>query len=367
MSTLDNAEREEARVKFLTRSGWGNADRISMGQDASTRSYQRLSFGGQKAVFMDAPPASEGKPCGADATPYDRIMAGWNGRARLAACRVDAFVGIANHLSGLGLSVPKVYAYDVDEGFAILEDLGDGVYAREIEKGANEGELYLAAVEALAHIHNSPAPEEVRAGKHVWPILEYDRLAMTTGAELFPLWYPKLDDGVSFPGGHARDFDDLCAEISEHVAGLPRVLMMRDYHAENLLWLPEREGLAKVGILDFQDAVRGPAAWDMTMFVHDARRDVSPEVAEAVVRRYLDLTGYQEADFLEDLALAGTINALRILGVFARLIYRDGKPRYRDFLEREWKHLEDCLHHPALADMKWIMAEAVPGRRGLKE
>ena len=360
MSVLVQTDREIARIAFLERAGWGQAQRISLGEDASTRRYERLILDNQPAIFMDAPPAAEAAPCGPDASEQDRIIAGWNGRTRLAACRVDAFVGVADHLRSLGLSAPGVRSFDVDQGFAVLEDLGDGVFARELEKGANELELYLAATDCLAAVHKASAPLTVTADSWQWPILEYDRLAMTTGADLFPKWYPKLDSLVGFTGSQARDFADACDEISTHLANLPRVFMLRDYHAENLIWLPEREGLARVGILDFQDAVRGPAAWDLAMFIQDARRDVSLDVQTAVLRRYLDQTGNSESRFIGDLAAAGAINALRILGVFARLIKRDGKPRYRAFLEREWGHLEDSLRHPSLTSLRGILARAVP-------
>ena len=358
-------DREYARAEFLNRSGWGDAELASMGQDASTRSYLRLSGPQGRAILMDAPPAHESAPCGPEASEYERILAGWNARTRLAACRVDAFVGIGEFLVNLELSAPRTYSYDVEQGFAVIEDLGDGIYAREIENGADERTLYLAATDCLTCIHQQSAPESVTAGDWVWPVQHYDRLAMTTGADLFPKWYPSYDAGVSFSGELARRYDDVVGGLSAHLASLRPVLMMRDYHAENLLWLPEREGLAKVGILDFQDAVRGPAAWDLAMFVQDARRDVSPEVQAEVVRRYITHMGLSEEDFLKDLAIAGAINALRILGVFARLITRDGKPRYGQFMDREWGHLKDSLTHPALADLKLILSKAAPGQVGL--
>ncbi len=359
-------DRKAARARFLADAGWGNAPRFSMGQDASTRSYLRLLQGGQRAILMDAPPAAESAPCGADADTQTRINAGWNARTRLAACRVDAFVGIANYLRSLGLSAPEVYAFDVEGGFALIEDLGDGVFARLLEADADEHALYMQATDCLAMVHNAPPPAEVSAGPFSWPILPYDRLALSTGADLFPKWYPRYDDRVRISGALARDLDDIVFGYCEHLASLPQIFMLRDYHAENLLWLPERDGNARVGILDFQDAVRGPAAWDLAMFVQDARRDVSPDVQAAIVRRYVEQTGQDEESFLKDLAMAGAVNALRILGVFARLIHRDGKTRYGAFLEREWGHLEDSVSHPSLADLRQVLAAAVPHREGLK-
>jgi N-acetylmuramate 1-kinase len=134
---------------------------------------------------------------------------------------------------------------------------------------------------------------------------------------------------------------------------------LRDFHAENLVWLPDRHGIARVGLLDFQDAVKGFRAWDFSMLLHDARRDVSADAHEAAVRAYLDAIGASRDDFDEELAIQGAINALRILGIFSRLIGRDGKQRYRQFMPREARHLETVLSHPRLADLKhWIEQHA---------
>lgn len=360
MSTSLNADRNGQLQTFLERSGWGDATRVSLGEDASTRRYERIYRGEQRAILMDAPPTAESQPCGEDATEQDRIIAGWNGRTRLAACRVDAFVGIADYLLSIGLSAPGVISYDTTNGICLLEDLGDGIYAREIENGADERELYLAATDALAHVHSIPPPLRVPVGDSQWPILHYDRLALTTGADLFPKWYPAYDDSVSMTGADTREYDEICAEISSHLAALPSIFMLRDYHAENLLWLPEREGIKRVGILDFQDAVRGPAAWDLAMFLQDARRDVTPEVQLACFKRYLELTGYEEENFIRDFSMAGAINALRIIGVFARLIKRDGKPRYEAFMSREWNHLIDSLRHPRMRELRRLLVRLVP-------
>lgn len=360
MTTSGKTERDAAINAFLQEAGWGGAERRALGEDASTRSYERVYQGGDVAVLMNAPPAAESAPCGPDADEHTRILAGWNGRTRLAACRVDAFVGVGNHLQALGLSAPNVLAFDVEQGLCLLEDLGDGIFAREIENGASETELYMAAIDALAHVHNAPTPDFVTAGEWRWPILPYDRLALTTGADLFPKWYPAYDERVKFSGNLQLEFDQIVRSLSTHLAGLPKVLMLRDYHAENLLWLPDREGLKKVGILDYQDAVAGPAAWDLAMFIQDARRDVTPEVAEQVFSRYLDLTGHDRESFQRDFDIAGAINALRIIGVFARLVRRDGKPRYEQFLPREWGHLKASLANPALKDLKRILEIAAP-------
>lgn len=362
MSTSLPPERDRAIAAFLKEAGWGDGVRASLGEDASTRRYERVTRGDETAILMDAPPAAESQPCDEHASIQDRIRAGWNGRTRLAACRVDAFVGIGNHLQSLGLSAPNVMAFDVEQGFCLLEDLGDSIYAREIERGADEETLYLTAVEALAHVHNAPTPVRVTAGDYSWPILTYDELALTTGAGLFPKWYPGYDSSVQFSGSTARDFEDVVEGLSRHLATLSGTLMLRDYHAENLLWLPERDGLQRVGILDYQDAVSGPAAWDLAMFLQDARRDVTPDVRDKAFNRYLDLTGIEEETFRRDYAIAGAINALRIIGVFARLIGRDKKPRYAAFLPREWGHLKTNLKNPALGELRSVLTHAAPSQ-----
>src|SRR5215468_8620412 len=141
-----------------------------------------------------------------------------------------------------------------------------------------------------------------------------------------------------------------CDALIVKALGFPRAFTIRDYHAENLLWLPQRSGLRRVGLLDFQDAVRGWRAWDFAMLLHDARRDVSPAAGEAAISAYLDATGADEAEFRRELAVLGAINAMRILGIFSRLAGRDGKQRYLAFMPREWRHLAQTLKHPALAE-----------------
>ncbi|MAK61180.1 MAG: aminoglycoside phosphotransferase [Ponticaulis sp.] len=360
MNTLTDPDRSAEILDFLSQAGLSDVRSDPINQDASTRRYERLIKDDKSYILMDAPPANEEQPCGPDASERDRILAGWNGRTRLAASRVDAFVGIGEHLRSIGLSAPEVLAFDVERGLCLLEDLGNRVFAREIEQGLDERSIYRPAADALIRAHLSPTPHTVTAGDYIWPILDYDRLALTTGADLFPKWYPAFDERVRFSGDLAAQYDDVIATLSEHLTRLPKVLLLRDYHAENLIWLPERSDVQRVGILDFQDAVRGPAAWDLAMFLQDARRDVSPDLQAELIDHYLAETGYDSADFGRDYAIAGAVNALRIIGVFARLISRDGKPRYNDFLPREWGHLKQNLQHEALADLRRILETAAP-------
>lgn len=359
------SERAAALDKLLKETGFGAAERVPLAGDASTRRYERLILPGRRAILMDAAPSSEAGPCPPSASPAQRREMGWNATARLAASRVEAFAAVDGHLRDLGLTAPEIYGLDVPSGYAVLEDLGEDLYANIIPARADEEELYAAAAEVLAHVHAADAPKMLTGYGAEWPFLEYDALALEVNADLFVEWLPKQNPDIVIED-RAR-WERIRDSLIVKALGFPRAFTIRDYHAENLLWLPERGGLARVGLLDFQDAVRGWRAWDFAMLLQDARRDVSPRAAAAAIRRYLDVTGDDEAAFMRELAVLGAINAMRILGIFARLDVRDGKPRYRAFMPRVWAHLDNNLMHPALAEARAFVEEvAGPYLRGEK-
>ena len=350
-----SSERAAAIESLIAEAGFAGAARTPFPMDASTRAYERLALNGRTAVLMNAPP-TEDAPCPPDASNEARRALGWNARTRLAASRVEAFAAVAAQLRAWGLSAPEIYAVDVAQGLAVLEDLGDDLYANVIPARADERTLYAEAGEVLAHVHQQPAPLSLPAPNGRWPLLDYDGLALESYMDLFIEWLPRAID-VRIPDAAlarwARARDDLIAEA----LAFPRAFTIRDYHAENLLWLPARAGRARVGLLDFQDAVRGWRAWDFSMLLHDARRDVSPEAAEGAIGAYLKRMGADEAPFRHELAVLGAINTLRILGLFFRLVSRDRKQKYTAFMPREWGHLARVLRHPALADMAGLVDE----------
>jgi aminoglycoside/choline kinase family phosphotransferase len=336
-------DRARARDAFLADAGLAEAPRTPVTGDASTRSYSRLvTPGGVSLILMDQPPALETRPCPPEASEAERKRLGYNAQARLAAGRIDAFVACAAYLRGLGLSAPKVTASDFDAGFALLEDLGDDLYARLMEGGADEAPLYEAAVDALLAMHATPPPDILIGGGANWPLLTYDALALKTGTDLFIAWLPAL-------------WPDLASAS---------VFCHRDYHAENLIWLPDRAGAARVGLLDFQDALLAHPAWDLSMLLHDARRDVQPEREMAVLGRYFEARPSLDRDqFMADFHAAGAMNMVRILGLFARLVVRDAKPRYRAFMPRLWRYLARCLEAPAPAGLAAWLDRHVPAWR----
>jgi hypothetical protein len=343
-------ERSEALARLLKETGFADAERVPLAGDASTRRYERL-VGKRRAVLMDAPPRAESAPCPPGATPDERRRMGWNASARLAASRVEAFAAVSAYLGGLGLATPEIYGADVEAGYMVLEDLGDDLFTRVIEAGADEIALYKTASEVLAHVHAAPIPAKMTGpGGAAWPLLDYDALALEVNVDLFAEWLPKAT-GVTLSDEERAHWRHVRDGLIVKALGFPRAFTIRDYHAENLLWLPARAGLKRVGLLDYQDAVRGWRAWDFAMLLDDARRDVSEAAREAAIRTYLDITGADEEAFRRELAVLGAINTLRIIGRFAQLV-SDGKTKYAAFMAREWGHLARSLQHPALEDAR---------------
>lgn len=357
MTTSDDTSetREAARRAFLAEAGYGAARREPMSGDASTRAYERLHLpDGSTRVFMDQPPGAETAVAPPSATPDERRALGYNALARLAGGRVDAFAAVSGYLRSRGFSAPAVERFDPAQGFAVLEDLGDDLYARLIERGQDPLPLYEAAVDLQAALHAEPAPAELTAPGARWPLSTYDDLALRTYTELFLEWWPKYAGIPPLPAEAAEAWEALAAPIRARGEAGATVFAHRDFHAENLIWLPERSGLARVGLLDFQDAVRAHPAWDLLHLLQDARRDVTPELEAAMLERYLaQRPEIDRGQFLADYRALAALNAARILGpIFARQVVAFGKRRYIDFMPRTWRYLERNLDHPDLAGLK---------------
>ncbi|MDB5422807.1 MAG: aminoglycoside phosphotransferase [Phenylobacterium sp.] len=356
-----SSEREAEKAAFLSRAGLGAARREPLTGDASTRRYERLHLPSSSLIFMDQPPALESAPCPPDATPAERAAAGYNALARLAAGRVDAFVATAGWLRAQDLSAPEIIVADAPRGLAVLEDLGDDLYARLIAQGQDEAPLYDDAITTLARMHRAEPPAVLDYDGAQWPLLTYDEVALKTGGEIILEWLPKLRAELAFGSQAAAEWEAIWAPIRRRGEAGATVFCHRDYHAENLIWLPERAGPARVGLLDFQDALKAHPAWDMSMLLHDARRDVSPEIEARSLARYFELKPeVDRARFLADYHALGALNVVRILGIFARLVTRDAKPRYAALMPRLWGYLDRCLADPQMGALKAWMDAHVP-------
>lgn len=318
-------DRRVLSMAFLAAQGWGDADRRFLAGDASDRSYDRLRRPtGDSAVLMDAPPGKGDDP--------------------------NDFIRISAHLRKLGLSAPAVLAADLANGFLLIEDLGDDLFARLLEhQPEREVALYTAATDVLLRLQSRPAPSDL-------PNLSARDWAE---AAAMALDFYASTAGPVAPDRRAALVDALTAALSAHADG-PRVLILRDYHAENLLLLAGRNGTAAVGILDFQLAQMGQPGYDLVSLVQDARRDVSPAAERAAIAHFARHTGTDPDRLSLPLAVLGAQRALRIIGVFARLCLVAGKPGYLALLPRVWDHLQANLSHPALADLRHLCDAILP-------
>jgi len=353
-----------AMRELLTSNGMeSEACRLSYLQgDASVRRYARLARQGDGAILMDWARQPDG-PAIRNGLPYSRI-------AHLAE-DVRPFVAVAAALRAAGLSVPQIYAQDLGQGFLLIEDLSDRVFAVEVRTGASDqAQLWRAATEALAALSAVAPPPTLPVGDgsmHRLPA--YDHGAMSIEVELLLDWYLPALHGSAVPDDARADFLSLWSTVFDRLAVMPAGWVLRDYHSPNLLWLPEREGIARVGVIDFQDAMRGPPAYDLVSLLQDARVDVSPELEAAVFDHYCAAvtarqTGFDRDAFAFAYAALGAQRNTKILGIFARLAKRDGKPAYLRHIPRLWRYLEHDLEHPELAGLKcWYDRYFAPAAR----
>ena len=329
------SEREALITRFLDAAGWGRALRRPLAGDASFRHYERLTLGRRTAVLMDAPPPKED---------------------------VQPFLIIARHLSRLGYSAPTIMAADETAGLVLLEDLGDDLYTRILagaDGAALEPALYAAAIDLLADLHTKPVPDGLG---------RYDEPRLLSETELFLDWYLPRRFRREVEPTEREAYRAAWRAVLPLAWRAPPALALRDYHADNLIWLLARDhaatdprGLRRVGLLDFQDAIVAPLPYDLVSLLEDARRDVPPDIVQAMIKRYLaSRPELDEAFFRTSYAVLGAQRNVRILGIFSRLSVRDGKARYLGFLPRVWRLVEHDLSHPALAPVAQWFARAVP-------
>lgn len=327
--TLSTPEpRETLLRRFLAAAGWDAAERRVLAADASFRRYDRLSLGGRRAVLMDAPPPRE------DVRP---------------------FIAVARLLERLELSAPRLLAEDRENGFLLLEDLGDRTFTRALAAGGDETALYALATDALVALHRRWQPA-LGAG-----LKPYGWEALLAEAFLLTDWYlPAVTGRPTAPAARAA-YEAAWRQALAPVAEKRETLVLRDYHVDNLMELPGRPGVAACGLLDFQDALLGARAYDLVSLLEDARRDVSPLVVETMLARYLAAMPELDPEtLLAEYHLLGAQRSAKIVGIFTRLDRRDGKSRYLEHIARLWRLLDQDLRHPALAPVAAWFAEQVP-------
>ena len=316
--------RETQIEDFLASAGWPGADHVPLAADASFRRYERVTRPGDCAVLMDAPPDRE------DIRPFIRI---------------------ADRLSALGFSAPRLLAEDTAAGFLLLEDLGDATFSRLMDGGEEALPLYELATDVLIDLHRMPAADAVPRGTPV-----YTDALLLTEASLFTEWYLPAVSGQPADEAAVTAYRDVWAGLLPLARDVPDTLVLRDFHVDNLMRIPGREGMAACGLLDFQDAVEGPVSYDFVSLVEDARRDVDDGIRAATRDRYLAAFPSLDAEAFDlSCVVLGAQRHCKVLGIFTRLRDRDGKDAYLHHVPRLWRLLERAAAHPSLAPLKaWL-------------
>jgi len=342
------SSRESEIAGFLEQAGWSAAIRVPVPGDASTRRYERLELDGKIAVLMDAPKGAEAPSEPEGASVEARKELGYNALARLAGPNPEAFACIDRALTCRGFSAPQILDADLSKGLLLLEDLGDDLFARVINTDpASEAKLYAAAIDCLAAIYRSTISGAT------WRVRNYDGAALQAEADLFLDWYAK-DMGHEITGNAHDEWNNIWKDMFSALSAHPRGLALRDFHAENIFWLPQ--ATERVGLIDFQDALFAHPSYDLVSLIEDARRDVDPDLAAPLLQRFCDKTSLvNDRAFQAAYAVSGAQRNAKILGIFVRLAERDGKPHYRELIPRVAAHFKRNLDHPICANLKsWI-------------
>jgi tRNA threonylcarbamoyl adenosine modification protein YjeE len=348
-------QRLEKLRQFLSAAGYIDAERRYMTGDASTRSYARLVRAGTSEILMNYP------------ARVDRQLI-YDGKSYLEAVHladeIKPFVAIGHALHARGLSAPAIHHVNLEDGFLISEDLGD--------EGVIEGdpprpivERYEAATDVLVALHRQALPATLPvAGSSPYAIPAFDVAAMLIEVSLLLDWYLP-DRGVAVTPTMRDEFFALWRAILTPVLETPETWVIRDFHSPNLIWRAERRGIAKVGLIDFQDAVLGPAAYDVASLAQDARLDIAEQVEIALLSRYVQGRRghdpkFDAARFAATYAVMSAQRNTRLLGVFSRLNRRDGKPHYLRHQPRIFTYLSRSLAHPAMESARAWYAAHLP-------
>lgn len=347
--------RSLAARDFLVRAGHGNDRRRNLQGDASTRRYETVFGEGDRLILMDAPRRPDGPPV-KDGKPYSRI-------AHLAE-DVVPFAALARVLGERGFAAPRVLAADFSAGFLLLEHLGESTLLTG--DGKPDAARYREAALLLAELHRHSWPHRIEVAdlngdRRTHRLPAYDREALAMEASLLADWYAPHVAGRPLEEAARAEFAALWDGLIGELADAPPTLVLRDYHSPNLIWRGERAFPANIGLLDFQDAVTGPDAYDVASLAQDARVDIGEELERDLVAAYVGARGaeFDTQAFARRYAILAAQRATKILGIFVRLNLRDGKPAYLRHIPRLHAYLARSLRHPVLARYRdWYVRHA---------
>ncbi len=342
-------ERVFAIRAFLAKNGRGDAARRFLSGDASTRAYETVSTGGPDLILMDWRRPMRGA-----------IVAEGKTYAEIAHLAQDArsFVAIGNYLRNSGFCAPEILAADTDQGILLLENLGrEGVLAPD---GTPIEDRYLQSVACLAALHQASRPDLLPVGDGSgYEVPPFDRQAMKIEVSLLAEWYLPHKRGKPLTDSEKSDYYALWDRLIDQLADCETGLVLRDFHSPNLIWQPKNSGIRQVGLIDFQDAMIGPTAYDVASIVQDARVTISPELQARLLSHYLEnrrSTPFDEAAFLKAFAIMSAQRNCKLAGIWVRLLERDRKPGYMKHMPRTFRYLSAALSHPELAPLRdWCL------------
>ena len=313
---------------FLAKAGWAEAMRQPLAGDASFRRYERVYLDGKQAVLMDAPPPEDVRP----------------------------FAHMTEFLAESGFHPPAILAADEAQGFLLLEDLGDNSYTIMLKSSVEpEPAIYMAAIDVIIALY-----KQCRQQKPELKIRAHDRQKQLAEASLLSDWFLPQILGREKALELREEYLQLWHTVLEATQPEQSTVILADYHADNLIWLEGEEGLRRVGLLDYQDAMWGDPVFDLLSLLEDARRDVQEATVQQCIGHFLRQTGMAEEDFAQRYAVLAAQRNSKIVGIFVRLAVRDGKAHYPQLLPRVWGHLQRDLQHPALADIREWLDKYVP-------
>lgn len=326
-------DRETLKTEFLTINNLSEVTRVKLKKDASHRSYERIVKNDNSTVLlMDAPPELED---------------------------IHSYVKVAEFLNSNNLSAPKIIAADYVNGFLLIEDFGDEIFSNIILGKSQtlaeltEEELYSKAVDCLIHLHKTPI-------KNI-DLENYDEIKLIKEAKIFIQYYLEILNADRVLKRDQEEFALIFKHLLTIADGFSKVIVLRDYHADNLMWLKDRQGIEKVGILDFQDAVIGSPVYDLVSLLEDARIDVSQAIVDKMINRYLQaFPAIPRKEFMASYAIFAIQRNLKIIGVFARQATTYKNHNYLPYLPRVWRHVNHDLKHPLLLPIKKWLEKLVP-------
>jgi aminoglycoside/choline kinase family phosphotransferase len=309
---------------FLDQNGLADAALTPLADDCSFRRYFRVGLGDARYVVMDAPPDLE------DVVP---------------------FAALSGLLNDFGYSAPKVLGRDVKHGFLLLDDFGDATYTRVLADGGDERALYTLALDVLIDLHHRSTAD--------LPVLVpvYENSKLLDEAALFVDWYLERGLGLKVSTMMREAYLAAWGACLTTMREAPQTLVLRDYHVDNLMVIPDREGLGACGLLDFQDAVIGPSSYDVVSLLQDSRRDIDDDLVAVMLEQYFSVMGgaIDRASFMRSYHALGAQRALKVFGIFARQSVLYGNHQYLVHIPRLWRHTVANLVIPELQPVRdWI-------------